>query len=117
MNLRDAVVLITGWTGSLGKKLTELLLRDHTPRKLIIFSRDELKQFEMQQLFPERLHPNIRFFLGDVRDRERLYRAFSGVDFIFHAAALKQVPSARTSSAPPTSSTPPSIARCKASSP
>src|SRR6202012_6243047 len=60
--------------------------------KLIVFSRDELKQFEMQSLFPESKYPAMRYFLGDVRDRERLYRAFDGVDIIVHAAALKQVP-------------------------
>jgi UDP-N-acetylglucosamine 4,6-dehydratase len=94
MKLRGAVVLITGGTGSLGKKLTELLLTRHKLHKLIIFSRDELKQFEMQQLFPESIYPNVRFFIGDVRDRDRLYRAFGGVDYIFHAAALKQAPAA-----------------------
>jgi UDP-N-acetylglucosamine 4,6-dehydratase len=94
MNWRDAVVLITGGTGSLGRMLTEVLLRDYQPRKLIIFSRDELKQFELRQAFPEPAHPALRFFLGDVRDRERLYRAFDGVDVVIHAAALKQVPAA-----------------------
>jgi UDP-N-acetylglucosamine 4,6-dehydratase len=94
MNLSGAVVLITGGTGSLGRKLTEMLLTAHKPHKLIIFSRDELKQFEMQQLFPVSTYDNVRYFIGDVRDRDRLYRAFSGVDYIFHAAALKQVPTA-----------------------
>jgi UDP-N-acetylglucosamine 4,6-dehydratase len=94
MNWLDKVVLITGGTGSLGRKLTELLLTAHTPRKLIIFSRDELKQFEMRQTFPEDEYPSLRYFLGDVRDRERLYRAFDGVDVVIHAAALKQVPAA-----------------------
>ncbi|MEI7732395.1 MAG: UDP-N-acetylglucosamine 4,6-dehydratase (inverting) [Verrucomicrobiota bacterium] len=92
MNWRDSVILITGGTGSFGKKFTETVLRDLQPKKLIVFSRDELKQHEMQQLFPPQKHPNLRFFIGDVRDRDRLQRAFTGVDVVIHAAALKQVP-------------------------
>ncbi len=92
MNWRDAVVLVTGGTGSFGKKFTEILLREYQLKKLIVFSRDELKQHEMRQLFPEAAHPALRFFLGDVRDRDRLERAFHGVDIVVHAAALKQVP-------------------------
>lgn len=92
MNWRDSVVLVTGGTGSFGKKFAEILLREHQPKKVIIFSRDELKQHEMRQLFPEAAHPALRFFLGDVRDRDRLERAFHGVDIVVHAAALKQVP-------------------------
>jgi UDP-N-acetylglucosamine 4,6-dehydratase/5-epimerase len=92
MNWRESVVLVTGGTGSFGKKFVEILLRDHPPRKLIIFSRDELKQHEMRQLYPEGRESPLRFFLGDVRDRDRLERAFSGVDVVVHAAALKQVP-------------------------
>lgn len=84
-------VLITGGTGSFGKKFTEILLTDYKPKKLIIFSRDEMKQYEMSQQFNQE---NIRYFIGDVRDPERLHRAFSGVDIIVHAAALKIVPSA-----------------------
>lgn len=84
-------VLVTGGTGSFGKKMAEVLLRDHNVKKLIIFSRDELKQFEMQQQFSD---PRLRFFIGDVRDRDRLYRAFEGVDVVIHAAAMKQVPAA-----------------------
>jgi UDP-N-acetylglucosamine 4,6-dehydratase (inverting) len=83
-------VLITGGTGSFGKKFTEVLLRDHNPRKLIIFSRDELKQHEMRLAYDD---PRLRYFIGDVRDRERLHRAMQGVDVVVHAAALKQVPS------------------------
>ncbi|HRE47102.1 MAG TPA: UDP-N-acetylglucosamine 4,6-dehydratase (inverting) [Aggregatilineales bacterium] len=84
-------VLITGGTGSFGKKFTETILRHFTPKRLIIFSRDELKQFEMQQTIRGE---NVRYFIGDVRDRDRLIRAFRGVDLVIHAAALKQVPAA-----------------------
>jgi UDP-N-acetylglucosamine 4,6-dehydratase len=87
-------ILITGGTGSFGKKCVETLLRRHRPGRLIVFSRDELKQFEMAQLFPSRQYPCMRWFIGDVRDKERLYRAFRGVDYVIHAAALKQVPAA-----------------------
>jgi len=90
----NKTILITGGTGSFGKKCTEIILQRYKPRKLIIFSRDELKQFEMAQVFSEKEYPCIRYFLGDVRDKERLYRAFHGVDYIIHAAALKQVPAA-----------------------
>jgi UDP-N-acetylglucosamine 4,6-dehydratase len=94
MDWRDQVVLITGGTGSFGKKFTEVVLERCHPKKLIIFSRDELKQFEMRQRFSEEQYDCIRYFIGDVRDRERLYRAFDGVDIVVHAAALKQVPAA-----------------------
>ncbi len=87
-------MLITGGTGSFGKRLTETLLKHHAPRKLVIFSRDELKQFEMAQHFPFARHPQVRFFIGDVRDRDRLTRALEGIDVVVHAAALKQVPTA-----------------------
>ena len=89
----DKVILITGGTGSFGKKFTGYLLQHYKPRKVIIFSRDEFKQFEMARTFPEQQHPS-GFFLGDVRDRDRLYRAFDGVDYVIHAAAIKQVPAA-----------------------
>jgi len=92
MNWHDSVVLVTGGTGSFGKKFTEVLLREHRPKKLIIFSRDELKQHEMRQHYPETPDSPLRFFIGDVRDRGRLERAFQGVDIVIHAAALKQVP-------------------------
>jgi UDP-N-acetylglucosamine 4,6-dehydratase len=85
------VILITGGTGSFGKCYTRTLLERYQPRKLIIYSRDELKQFEMAQEFPQDC---MRFFLGDVRDRDRLVQAMNGVDFVIHAAALKQVPAA-----------------------
>jgi len=91
MDLGESIVLVTGGTGSFGKALVKTLLKQNTPKKLIIFSRDELKQFEMSA---EIKHPALRFFLGDVRDRERLYRAMHGVDVVIHAAALKQVPAA-----------------------
>lgn len=89
--LNQKVVLVTGGTGSFGKKFTEILLNKYQLKKLIIFSRDEYKQFEMSRVFPDRKYP-IRYFLGDIRDRDRLYRAFEGVDYVVHAAALKQVP-------------------------
>lgn len=90
LNWPELTVLITGGTGSLGKKLTEIMLREHHPKKLVIFSRDELKQHEMQiSGFDD---PSLRYFIGDVRDVTRLRRAFTGVDVVIHAAALKQVP-------------------------
>jgi len=85
-------ILITGGTGSFGKKFVEIVLREHHPQKVIVFSRDELKQFEMAHQFSN--HPDLRFFIGDVRDKDRLYRAFDGVDIVVHAAALKQIPAA-----------------------
>ena len=87
-------MLITGGTGSFGKQITERLLNEKKPRRIIIFSRDELKQSEMQQRFPASEYPSLRFFIGNVRDKDRLYRAFDGVDYVIHAAALKQVPAA-----------------------
>lgn len=92
MNLLGKSILVTGGTGSFGKKFTEIVLKKYTPRKLIIFSRDEYKQNEMAKIFSEDKYPNIRFFLGDVRDKSRLTRAFEDVDYIIHTAALKQVP-------------------------
>ena len=92
--LDGKVVLVTGGTGSFGKQFVATVLERFSPRRLIVLSRDELKQHEMQQLFSEADHPSLRFFIGDVRDRERLYRAFDGVDVVVHAAALKQVPTA-----------------------
>lgn len=90
----DKVVLITGGTGSFGKQYVRTILRTQRPKKLIVFSRDELKQFEMAQEFPDTTYDCMRYFIGDVRDRERLVQATQGVDFIIHAAALKQVPAA-----------------------
>lgn len=91
---RDKTVLITGGTGSFGKVCAAHLLREDLCRKVIIFSRDEWKQWQMQQLDPLFTHPKIRYFLGDVRDKERLTRAFTDVDIVIHTAALKQVPAA-----------------------
>ncbi len=87
-------ILITGGTGSFGKKCTEIILKKYKPKRLIIYSRDELKQFEMAQQFPTSKYDCIRFFIGDVRDKERMNRAFRNVDFVIHAAAIKQVPAA-----------------------
>jgi len=84
-------VLITGGTGSFGQKMTRTLLEQYEPRRVVVYSRDELKQFEMQQVFDDK---RMRFFIGDVRDRERLIQAMQGVDYVIHAAALKQVPAA-----------------------
>jgi len=88
-------VLITGGTGSFGKAFVAKTLKENpSVERLVIFSRDELKQWEMQQLFPEKDFPQLRFFIGDVRDRDRLRRALEGIDTVVHAAALKQVPAA-----------------------
>jgi len=87
---KDKTILVTGGTGSFGRKFTEIVLKKDRPKKLIIYSRDEMKQYEMQEHFKN--YKNIRFFIGDVRDRDRLLMAFHNVDFVIHAAALKQVP-------------------------
>ena len=88
-------ILLTGGTGSFGRAFArEILKRCPTLKRLVIFSRDELKQFEMAQEFPKEKYPAIRFFLGDVRDPPRLKRALEGIDTVVHAAALKQVPAA-----------------------
>jgi UDP-N-acetylglucosamine 4,6-dehydratase len=84
-------ILITGGTGTFGHKITEIILNNYNPNKLIIFSRDEFKQYNMKQIFPENKYTNIRYFIGDVRDYERLLTATKNVDLIFHAAAMKQV--------------------------
>ena len=90
----DATLLVTGGTGSFGRRLVTTLLERFHPKKVIVFSRDELKQFEMQSRLTAEQLSSVRFFIGDVRDRDRLYRAFHGVDVVIHAAALKQVPAA-----------------------
>lgn len=90
--LNGKTILITGGTGSFGRQLTKTIVERYEPRKLIIFSRDELKQYEMTQRHSPAKHPFLRFFLGDVRNHERLLEAFHGVDYVIHAAALKQVP-------------------------
>lgn len=89
--LDGKIVLVTGGTGSFGQKFTEIVLARYRLKKLIILSRDELKQYEMRQRYQQ---SHVNFFLGDVRDRDRLYRAFDGVDIVVHAAALKQIPAA-----------------------
>ncbi|MGH9865424.1 MAG: UDP-N-acetylglucosamine 4,6-dehydratase (inverting) [Candidatus Acidiferrales bacterium] len=92
MNWSDKTVLITGGTGSFGREFASLMLAEFQPKKLIIFSRDEMKQYTMRTDGFDAA--NVRYFIGDVRDKERLYRAFYGVDIVVHAAALKQVPTA-----------------------
>ncbi len=94
MPIDGKTILVTGGTGSFGRKFIETLMRNHKPKKVIVFSRDELKQFDMKQHYgaTDENHPVLRFFLGDVRDEARLRRAFHGVDIVIHAAALKQVP-------------------------
>lgn len=90
--MKDRSILITGGTGSLGKALTKHILSKYPEvKRLVIFSRDEQKQFEMEQDFPVLKYPQIRYFIGDVRDLERLERAFTGIDFVIHAAAMKHV--------------------------
>ena len=88
----DKVILVTGGTGSFGTKFLSMTLKRYNPKKIIIYSRDEMKQWEMAKVFGN--DDRIRFFIGDVRDRERLYRALSGVDYVIHAAATKIVPTA-----------------------
>ena len=88
----DCTILITGGTGSFGKKFVEMTIERYSPKKLIIFSRDEMKQWEMSKTYNN--DERIRFFIGDVRDKDRLHRALDGVDFVVHAAATKIVPTA-----------------------
>jgi len=90
MSIENKIILLTGGTGSFGQKFTEIALKELKPKKIRIFSRGEFLQHQMRQRFND--DPRLRFFIGDVRDRERLYRAMNGVDIVVHAAALKQVP-------------------------
>jgi UDP-N-acetylglucosamine 4,6-dehydratase (inverting) len=94
--LKNKSILITGGTGSFGSRFLEFLLKlkSNRPKKVIVFSRDELKQFELSKIFPEKHYPRVRYFLGDIRDKQRLKMAFEDVDYVIHAAALKQVPTA-----------------------
>ncbi|WP_281915841.1 UDP-N-acetylglucosamine 4,6-dehydratase (inverting) [Caldimonas thermodepolymerans] len=92
MTLRNSTILVTGGTGSFGNTFVPMTLAKYNPRKLIIYSRDEMKQWEMAKKFAD--DPRVRFFIGDVRDRERLYRALDDVDYVVHAAATKIVPTA-----------------------
>ena len=89
--MNNLTILVTGGTGSFGNKFLEMTLKKYNPKKIIIFSRDEMKQWHMAQKFTDN---RVRFFLGDIRDKERLNRAVDGVDIIIHAAALKIVPTA-----------------------
>lgn len=91
VDLKNSSILVTGGTGSFGQKFVTRLLDKYEPRRLVVFSRDELKQYEMSQKIN---HPNLRYFIGDVRDEARLRRALNGIDIVVHAAALKQVPAA-----------------------
>ena len=91
LKLKNKNILVTGGTGSFGQRLVEFVLNNLSPKKLVIFSRDELKQFEMAAKFSELDYPCLRYFIGDVRDRNRLIRAFSGIDMVVHAAAMKQI--------------------------
>lgn len=93
MDLNNKSVMVTGATGSFGQKFVGMVLEKYPNiKKLVVFSRDELKQFEMEKVFSYKKYPAMRYFIGDVRDRDRLFRAFEGIDIVIHAAALKHVP-------------------------
>ena len=92
--INNKIILITGGTGSFGKKFVDICLKKYSPKKIIIYSRDELKQFDMSNSYSEAQKKKLRFFIGDVRDLERLKLAMQNVDYVIHAAALKQVPTA-----------------------
>src|SRR5262245_15879052 len=94
LDLNDKTVLVTGGTGSFGKHFLKMVTERYTPKRLIIFSRDELKQSELALTYGPEQYPYIRYFIGDVRDRDRLDLALRDVDYVVHAAALKQVPTA-----------------------
>ena len=90
--LKNSSILITGGTGSFGHTFIPMTLEKYNPKKLVVFSRDEIKQWEMAKLFKN--DPRVRFMIGDVRDKDRLYRALDGIDYVVHAAATKIVPTA-----------------------
>ena len=90
--LNNSTILVTGGTGSFGHTFVPMTLARYNPRKLVVFSRDEMKQWEMSKLYGD--DDRVRFFIGDVRDKDRLYRALNGIDFVVHAAATKIVPTA-----------------------
>ena len=90
----NKIIFISGGTGSFGNKFIEIITKKYNPKKIVIYSRDEFKQFKMQNKFPTKKYPYLRFLLGDVRDLERLKIAMTNADYVIHAAALKQVPSA-----------------------
>ena len=92
--LNNKNIFISGGTGSFGKKFVEKILKKYSPKKIVIYSRDEFKQYKMQETFPPHKYKSLRYFLGDVRDLERLKMAMRGADYVIHAAALKQVPAA-----------------------
>lgn len=92
--LNNKTILVTGGTGSFGKKMIQIVLNEYKPKRLIVFSRDELKQFEMAQKWSPQKYPCLQYMIGDVRDKDRLIDAFKGVDYVIHSAALKQVPTA-----------------------
>ena len=94
VNLDNRAILITGGTGSFGKAFVDRIVSKWKPSRLVIYSRDELKQFEMSQIFSQEKYPFLRYFIGDVRDEHRIRRALEGIDLVIHAAALKQVPAA-----------------------
>ena len=91
---KDQSILVTGGTGSFGKCFIRTIIKKFSPKKLVVLSRDELKQYKLSQEISEKKYPCIRYFLGDVRDKDRIYRAFSGIDIVIHAAAMKHVPAA-----------------------
>ena len=88
----NKTILVTGGTGSFGNTFVPMTLKKYNPKKLIVLSRDEMKQWEMAKLYAD--DPRVRFFIGDVKDRDRMYRALDGVDYVVHAAATKIVPTA-----------------------